>query len=258
MDDSATTPADRACAPVAIITGAGRGIGRAVALAMARAGYSLCLAARTREELAETRTATGLTPDRALIVLVDLAAEDAPENLIDATLHRYGRLDAVVNNAGWAPPRTPLARMSAADQDRILALNLRAPIAITRLAAAHFSKEIAHDAAAPRAIVNIASSAARATPPGEAVYAAAKAGLVAFTHAAFNELRARDVRIAVVIPGLTDTSLIPENRRLDRSLMLRADHVAAAVMQVIAADAGACPVEIVLEPLADPMRPKRS
>jgi len=258
MDDSSITPPERESAPVAIVTGAGRGIGRAVALALARAGYSLCIAARTREELEETRAAAGLAPERALIVLVDLAGEDAPENLIDATLQRYGRLDVVVNNAGWAPPRTPLARMSAADQDRILALNLRAPIALTRLAAAHFAKASADGAAAPRAIVNIASSAARATPPGEAVYAAAKAGLVAFTHAAFNELRARNVRIAVVIPGLTDTALIPQNRRLDRSLMLRAEHVAAAVMQVIAAPAGACPVEIVLEPLADPMRPNRA
>lgn len=257
MHDASATPPERESAPVAIVTGAGRGIGRAIAVAMARAGYSLCVAARTREELEKTRAAAGLAPNRALIVLVDLASEDAPENLIDATLHRYGRLDVVVNNAGWAPPRTPLARMSAADQDRILALNLRAPIAITRLAAAHFAKA-ADDAAAPRAIVNIASSAARVTPPGEAVYAAAKAGLVAFTHAAFNELRRRDVRIAVVIPGLTDTALIPQNKRLDRSLMLRAEHVAAAVMQVIAAPAGACPVEIVLEPLADPMRPNRA
>ncbi len=257
MDESIDPPAAPTQAPVAIVTGAGRGIGRAVAIALARAGYSLCLAARTHEELERTRAATGLAPNRALIVLLDLADEAAPENLIDATLERYGRLDVLVNNAGWAPPRTPLIRMAPADQDRVLALNLRAPIALARLAAAHFAAREG-DPPAPRAIVNIASATARTTPAGEAVYAAAKAGLVAFTHAAFAELRAREVRIAVVLPGLVDTALIPPNKRLDRTLMLRAEDVAAAVMQVVAAPPGACPVEITLEPLSDPMRPRRA
>ena len=258
MDKSPTPPSEHDPAPIAIVTGAGRGIGRAVALAMARAGYSLCLAARTRDELEQTRAATGLPPHRALIVLVDLADADAPENLFAATLGRYRRLDVLVNNAGWAPPRTPLARMRAVDQDRVLALNLRAPIALTRLAAAHFMTARESSPPATRAIVNIASSAARLTPVGEAVYAAAKAGLIAFTRAAFAELRAREIRIAAVLPGLVDTALIPPNKRLDRSLMLRAEDVAAAVMQVIAAPPGACPVEIALEPLNDPLRPKRA
>src|ERR1039458_8858270 len=77
-------------ARVAIVTGAGRGIGRAVALELARAGYSLCLAARSRDELEETRSQTGLPPGRALIVLVDLAVGEAPDNLISAALDCFG------------------------------------------------------------------------------------------------------------------------------------------------------------------------
>ena len=139
---------------VAIVTGAGRGIGRAVALELARAGYSLCLAARSRDELEETRSQSGLPPERALIVLVDLATEDGPDLLIDAALDCYGRIDLLVNNAGWAPPRTSILKMRPADADRMIALNLRAPIVLTRLAAA---------AMTPRGsgtIVNVASSAA--------------------------------------------------------------------------------------------------
>jgi NAD(P)-dependent dehydrogenase (short-subunit alcohol dehydrogenase family) len=106
----------------------------------------------------------------------------------------------------------------------------------------------------PGIIVNVASSAARRMPPGEAIYAAAKAGLIAFTHAAFAELRERGIKLSVIIPGLVDTPLIPHNKRLDRALMLRPEDVAAAVMTIVNAPAGACPVEMVLEPQRDPLR----
>ncbi|HLJ43024.1 MAG TPA: SDR family oxidoreductase, partial [Candidatus Binataceae bacterium] len=165
---------------VALVTGAGRGIGRATALALARDGYALCLAARSFDELEETRSLSGLEPARSLIVLIDLAGEDSPQELFDAALGHFGQIDVLVNNAGWAPPRTLLFKTSAATQDRILAVNLRAPIALARLAAARMAKN-----AGGGAIINVASAAARSTPAGEAIYAAAKAGLVAFSRAAF-------------------------------------------------------------------------
>jgi NAD(P)-dependent dehydrogenase (short-subunit alcohol dehydrogenase family) len=234
---------------VAMVTGAGRGVGRAVAIALAQAGFALCLAARTREELEHTRTLCGLAPERSLIVLLDLAQEEAPECLIDTAFDHFGQVDVLVNNAGWAPARTPLVKLSAADQDRILAINLRAPIALTRLAAKRMAAQ-----EQPGVIVNVASNAARRMPPGEAIYAAAKAGLIAFTHAAFAELRDRGIKLSVIIPGLIDTSLIPHNKRLDRALMLRPEDVAAAVMTIVSAPAGVCPVEVVLEPQRDPIR----
>lgn len=233
---------------VAIVTGAGRGIGRAIACALARAGFALSLAARTREELERTRALTELPAERALIVLVDLALEDAPGDLLDATIEHFGRLDLLVNNAGWAPARTPLIKTSAADQDRILAVNLRTPIALARLAATRMA------ATGGGTIINIASAAARNTAAGEAIYAAAKAGLVAFTRASFTELRRHAIRTAVIIPGLTDTALIPHNKRLDRSAMLKPEDVAAAVMAVVNAPGGVAPIELVLEPSRDPMR----
>ncbi len=234
---------------VAIVTGAGRGIGRAVAIALAQAGFALCLAARTREELEHTRALCGLSPERSLIVLLDLAQEEAPESLIDTALDHFGKLDVLVNNAGWAPPRTPLVKLSAADQDRVIAINLRAPIALTRLAAKRMTSQDTGGS-----IVNVASSAARRMPPGEAIYAAAKAGLVAFTHAAFAELRDRAVKLSVIIPGLVDTALIPHNKRLDRALMLRPEDVATAVMTIVNTPASVCPVELVLEPQRDSLR----
>jgi dehydrogenase/reductase SDR family protein 4 len=237
-------------AHVAIVTGAGRGIGRAVALALARAGYSLCLAARSRDELEETRSQSGLPLERALIVLVDLATEDAPDLLVDAALDCYGRIDVLVNNAGWAPPRTPLLKMRPADMDRMIAVNLRAPIALTRLAAAAMTSR------SSGTIVNVASSAAIKAPAGEAVYAATKAALIAFTRASFNEMRQSGLKLSVIVPGLVDTALIPNNKRLDRAAMLSTGDVANVVMQIVNSPAGACPVEVTLEPQLDPERPR--
>jgi short-subunit dehydrogenase len=231
---------------VALITGAGRGIGRAIAIELAREGFSLCLAARSRDQLEETRRLTALDPRRSLIVLIDLAEEDAPDSLFAAALEHFGRLDVLVNNAGWAPARTALHKTAQADQDRMLAVNLRAPIALTRLAAPQMSKQ------GGGAIINIASAAGRAAPAFEAIYAATKAGLIAFSRACFKELRQSGIKISVVIPGLVDTALIPPNKRLARSRMLSAEQVAAVVGNIIDSPANLCPVEIVLEPQFDP------
>ncbi len=233
---------------LAIVTGAGRGIGRAVALALAREGYSLCIAARTRAELEQTRKLSELPAKRSLIVLVDLADPDGPENLFDAAMECFGRIDVLVNNAGFAPPRTPLHRLSPADQDRMLAVNLRAPIALARMAAGRMADQ------GGGTIVNIASAAARTTSAGESVYAATKAGLVAFTRASFAELREHEIKVSVIVPGLVDTPLIPPNKRLDRALMLSAEDVAAAVMQVVKSPPHVCPVEIAVEPQRNPLR----
>jgi NAD(P)-dependent dehydrogenase (short-subunit alcohol dehydrogenase family) len=236
---------------VALVTGAGRGIGRAIALALAREGFSLSLVARTRSELEETRALSGLEPERSLIILADLAHPEAPRAVIDATLDHFGRLDVLVNNAGWAPPRKELRKTPIDDIDRMIAVNLRAPILLGRLAA----EAIANQGGG--AIVNIASSAAVRTPAGETVYAATKAGLAAFSRAAFDELRRHGIKLSVIVPGLVDTALIPENKRLDRAKMLRAEDVAEAVMDVVRAQPGACPVEIALEPQHEPERGAR-
>jgi len=233
---------------VALVTGAGRGIGRAVAIELARAGFALCLAARTLDELEETRRLTRLAPEHALIVLIDLTAEDGPETLFTTAIDHFGRLDVLVNNAGWGAARTALHKTSTPDLDRMLALNLRAPIALARLAAATMVAQ------GSGAIVNIASMAGRTAPPSEAIYAATKAGLIAFSRASFAELRHSGIKVSAVIPGLVDTALIPPNKRLDRARMISPDQVAAAVMQIVNSPAAVCPVEIVLEPQLDPER----
>ena len=233
---------------VALVTGAGRGIGRATALALAREGYALCLAARSFDELEETRRLSGLEPARSLIVLIDLAGEESPQELFDAALEHFGQIDVLVNNAGWAPPRTPLLKTSAATQDRILAVNLRAPIALARLAAARMVKN------GGGAIVNIASAAARNTPAGEAVYAAAKAGLVAFSRAAFAELRSSGVKLSSDNSGTGGHRAHPAQQASRPRADARRGRRGGGSDGGAARAARACPVEIVLEPQRNPER----
>ena len=104
------------------------------------------------------------------------------------------------------------------------------------------------------AIINVASTAGLRSPAMEAIYAAAKAGLIAFSRACFNELREGGVRVSVVIPGLVDTGFIPSNKHLDRALMLQPADIARAIHQILTAPPETCPVEMVLEPARNPER----
>jgi NADP-dependent 3-hydroxy acid dehydrogenase YdfG len=131
----------------------------------------------------------------------------------------------------------------------MLAVNLRAPIALARMAAAQMSRQTEGGI-----IVNVASNSARHAPAGESIYAATKAGLVAFTRSCAAEFRNSRVRTSVILPGLTDTSFIPQHKRLERSAMLQPEDIAAAVLGVVNAPRHVCPVEIVIEPAREPMR----
>jgi len=101
-------------------------------------------------------------------------------------------------------------------------------------------------------IVNIASIAAKRGRAGEAAYAAAKFGLIGFTQSLFAEVRDHGIKVVAICPGLVDTDLIPQNKRVDRAKFLQPSDIADAVFDVLASPVRACPTEIVLEPQYDP------
>jgi pteridine reductase len=177
---------------VALVTGAGRGIGRAIALALAREGFSLSLVARTRGELEETRALSGLEPERSLIILADLAHPEAPRAVIDATLDHFGRLDVLVNNASVFHA-TPVGRITARQWDAIVGSNLRAPLFLAQAAAPHLARTRG-------VIVNITDIHAVRPLRRYPVYSVAKAGLAALTRSLALELGPR-VRVNAVAPG---------------------------------------------------------
>jgi len=231
---------------IALITGAGRGIGRATALRLARAGCDLALVARTQAELEAVAAEAAPSGVRTLVLPADITDDAQVESFLQRGVVQLGTISILVNNAGWAPPRTRVGKATVAEWDRMLATCLRAPMVLSRLL---LPDMLVHKRGA---IINIASGAAHAARPGEAAYAAAKAGLIAFTRTLFAEVRDSGIKVAVICPGYVDTDLVPANRRVDRSKFLQPEDVAEAIFQVLTSDPRACSTEVILEPQLDP------
>lgn len=240
--------ADELANQVALITGASRGIGRATALRLARAGCDVALLARTEAELESVALEAARSGARTLALPADVTDDAQVEAAVQRALVQLGHVSILINSAGVAPPRRGHGTAAVADWDRMLATCLRAPMVLSHLL---LPDMLTHHEGA---IVNIASTAGRNPRSGEAAYAATKAGLIAFSRSLFTEVRNSGVKVVALCPGYVDTEFIPPNRRVDRTKFLRAEDVADAVFQVLTAPPHACPTEIVLEPQFNPER----
>jgi 3-oxoacyl-[acyl-carrier protein] reductase len=183
---------------VAIVTGAGRGIGRAVATALAREGAHVVLAARTRQELAAVASEVREAGGRALAVPVDVTQDAAVDALVDQVVAELGRVDLLVTAAGVAA-FGPVAGAKPADWDGMLAVNLRAVMVCCRAVLPPMLRQ------RRGTIVNVASIAAKRAIPGAAAYAAAKAGVVALTKTIARQYGRDGVTAYAVAPGFVDT-----------------------------------------------------
>jgi NAD(P)-dependent dehydrogenase (short-subunit alcohol dehydrogenase family) len=233
---------------VALITGASRGIGRAVALRLAQAGAATVLAARTEAALAAVAETVRASGAEALVAPTDVTDDQQLEALVNAALARFGRIDILVNNAGGGPPRTPVVKARVRDWEWTVRLNLWAPMILTKLVLPSMIERRGGT------IINICSLAGLAGKPGEAAYAAAKFGVRGFSQSLFEEVREYGIKVSTIYPGYVDTALIPPNRRVDRGKMLSPEDVAQAVYEVAISSPRSCPLEIVLQPQRDPFK----
>lgn len=209
---------------VALVTGAGRGIGRAVALAFAREGARVTLAARTRTELdavaAEVRGSGG----RALAVPADVTQESSVVEVVARSLAEFGRLDILVTAAG-AAAFGPVTDSKLEEWELMMAVNLRGVYLTCRAALAPMIRQ------RRGTIINVVSVAAKQPIPGCAAYAASKHGVLGFTRVLAEELRPHGVRVGALCPGAVNTPLwdsIPNPP--DRTRMLTPEDVAEAAV----------------------------
>jgi len=186
---------------VAIVTGAGLGIGRGIALGLAEAGADVTLAARTREDLEDVASRVEALGRRALVVPTDVTEQAACEHLVAAAVAEFGRLDILVNNAGGAMPRAAIDT-SEGFMARTFAFNVTAPLTLTKLAARQMV-----DTVGQGAVVNISSRSASMTQTMFVAYGAAKAALDRLTRNIAPELAPR-VRVnAIDVGGVATRSL---------------------------------------------------
>ena len=184
----------------ALVTGASRGIGRAAALALAARGADVCVHCRERRDLAEeVAAAIEESGRRSLVVAADVADPDQVAAAVGAVERAFGRLDVLVNNAGFvAPHRLPGAEIDVVH--RIIDVNLKGPFHCIAAALPLLR-------ASGGVIVNVGALNSRAVSAGGPAYAAAKAGLAAMTRNLAGDLGRLGVRINTVAPPLTDTDM---------------------------------------------------
>ncbi len=179
---------------VAVVTGAGRGIGRAIALALAGEGVRVVLTSRTPHEIEAVAAEVTAAGGESLAVAADVAVEADVRSLFEAAESRFGGPTIVVNNAGLQH-RTPFAEYTVADWDRVVDSHLRGMFLVTHMALPHMQRE------GWGRILTISSMAGKMGVPNRAAYCAAKYGQIGLTEALDEELHASGIRAHVICPG---------------------------------------------------------
>jgi 2-hydroxycyclohexanecarboxyl-CoA dehydrogenase len=182
---------------IAIVTGAGQGIGRGIAHKLAAEGATVVVTDVNETTDCQTATAIG---GGAIGLHTDVTSKESVQAMVAHVKQQFGRIDVLVNNAGW-DKAGPFLDSDEADWDRVIAINLYGVL--------NTSKAVLPVMAEQRsgAVVNLGSDAGRVGSSGEAVYSAAKGGVIAFTKAAAREMARHQVNVNCVCPGPTDTAL---------------------------------------------------
>jgi 3-oxoacyl-[acyl-carrier protein] reductase len=230
---------------VAVVTGAGRGIGAAIAAKLAGMGAAAVLCGRTSSHLQATATAIAAAGGRAEVVACDVQQPHQLEHVAARVQTTFGRADILVNNAGVGGFNEPLHMLLPEDWDRILNTNLRGVYYAIRAFAPMMIKAYTGH------IINISSLAGKNALPNGAAYAASKWGLNGLSYSVAEELRGHNIRVSVVCPGSVDTELSPHAGK-DPQKMLQPADVAHAVAMLVTQTPRSFVSEILLRPMQKP------
>jgi len=185
---------------VAIVTGAGRGIGKAIAIAFAAEGADIVATARTKEEIEETCREVGALGRQGLAIPIDVTKADQIEGMIEKAISLFKKIDILVNCAGIIKS-APVIELTEVDWDSIIDTNLKGTFLCSQATAKHMIKQKRGK------IINIASIGAHVGSPGNAAYAASKGGIIQLTKVLAVELGKYNINVNVVSPGLTMTAM---------------------------------------------------
>ena len=218
---------------VAIVTGAGRGIGKAIAAAFAREGASVVCSARSVDEINAVAASIG-----ALAIPCDVADEADIRRMVDATVDAYGRIDILVNNAG-AVARLPVHELPVEDWDHVMNVNLRGLFLCTKYALGSMLDQ------GTGCIINISSGAGVVGPRNRSAYAASKHGVMGFTKTLVAEYLYQGIRSHVILPDATVSRMRSEGfPNEDPDSIIQAEDIADAAVFLATQPATAHTMEI--------------
>jgi len=230
---------------VAVVTGAGRGIGAAIARKMAGLGATVVLCGRTRAPLDATAVEIKKDHANSVVIECDVSALGSVEKLAAQVEREPGRVDILVNNAGIGGFGGPLYTMPPQSWDAVLNTNLRGVYYCIR----SFVPMMIRNRGGH--IINISSLAGKNALPNGAAYAASKWGLNGLSYSIAEELRNHNIRVSVVCPGSVDTSLSPHEGK-DPKKMLRPEDVAHVVAMLVTQAPQSFVSEVLLRPTQKP------
>jgi 3-oxoacyl-[acyl-carrier protein] reductase len=230
---------------VAIITGAGRGIGAAIARELSNLGATTILLGRTQESLDSTAQAIAQSGGNAKAMSCDVSSLQSVESAAREVESIQGRVDILVNNAGIGGFGGPLHQLPPEEWDRILNTNLRGVYYMVRAFAPMMIRARAGH------IINISSLAGKNPLPNGAAYAASKWGLNGLSYSLAEELRGYNIRVSVICPGSTNTDLSPHAGK-DPAKMLQPEDVAHVVAMLVTQSPQSFVSEISLRPTQKP------
>jgi 3-oxoacyl-[acyl-carrier protein] reductase len=225
---------------IALVTGAAQGIGKAVTLLLARHGADVIVADVNLEKAEETAREVQSLGQQSMAVKLDVTRLQDVEATIEAALQRFGKIDILINNAGIARDKLIL-RMTEEDWDAVLAVNLKGTFNCTKVVIKHMSKQRSGK------IVNIASVVGEMGNPGQANYAASKAGVIGFTKTIAREFAQRGINVNAIAPGYIQTPMtdaLPEKAKEDLKRMIpmerlgQPEDVAQAVLFLVSEASG--------------------
>ncbi|PYX68581.1 MAG: short-chain dehydrogenase [Acidobacteria bacterium] len=230
---------------VAVITGAGSGIGAAIARKMGRMGAVAVVCGRTRDTLQSTATAISQAGGQAEVIECDVTDLASVESLAKRVDRRFGRVDILVNNAGIGGSGSPLHQLSPETWDQVLNTNLRGVYyCIRSFAPLMIRANRGH-------IVNISSLAGKNPLPNGAAYSASKWGLNGLSYSVAEELRVHSIRVSVICPGSVQTEFSPHSAK-NSAKMLQPDDVAHVVAMLVTQAPQSFASEILLRPTLKP------
>jgi NAD(P)-dependent dehydrogenase (short-subunit alcohol dehydrogenase family) len=208
---------------VAVVTGGGKGIGKAIALAFAKEGADVVIAARTEAALKEVAAEIKALGRKSLAVVADLSDFSQPQKLVEKTLKQFGKIDILVNNSGAEGPIMTVSEMDLERWNELLAVNLTGAMLCSRYA---LEKSMI-----PRksgSVINLTSAAGRTGLPMRAAYSSSKFALIGFTQSLAREVGKYGIRVNAIAPGAV------EGERIDRVFKISAKNQGITYEQVVA------------------------